>query len=174
MTLGYGYRWKSVTLSAKPQVTAGSTYAIVFEAPSGYYYVYRYRYYSGGKYWYRYGTGSWYSSSYYDIAFKTYVEVSAYASSGYARSVDINPGGVQAWGELTFSDSEPAGTDVKYSVYGYNGSWVLLMSNLDSSPVSLSSIDPSAYTRLRVRADLSTSNTAVTPTVDWWKVTYYK
>ncbi|MDI6788988.1 MAG: hypothetical protein QME51_11510, partial [Planctomycetota bacterium] len=41
-----------------------------------------------------------------------------------------------------------------------------------SSGGSLSSINAATYPRLRLRANLGTSNTAVTPTLSDWSVTY--
>jgi len=103
-------------------------------------------------------------------------------------SVEIAPASIAKWLQFSFSDSEPASasTDIRYTIEAWNTSlsqWetpALSDANgnengsFDDSPVDLSGLDASVYTKLRLSATLTTTDVTNPegPTVDWWKVTY--
>ena len=104
-----------------------------------------------------------------------------YAASGYAISTDIAPSDLVNWNQLTFSGNKPAQTGLTFQILYFNGSsWVLVpnqyvsgnSSGLTTSPVQLSSIPAGTYTKLRLKANLSSSNNTVTSQVNSWEVTW--
>ncbi len=99
-----------------------------------------------------------------------------YDTSGNATSTEIlPPADTYRWGTLTWSESEPANTALSVTVQGWNGaSWVNLITNASAGPVDLGSYTTSAYPKLRLVATLTTSNQAVTPTLNSWTVTAVK
>lgn len=104
-----------------------------------------------------------------------------YDSSGDAVSSQIYPGDLVLWDEFTFSDIRPPLTDITYQILYYDGSaWQLVpdqyvggnSSGLSVSPVQLSSLDVASYPRLEIKANLSSSDTLVSPQVKSWQVTW--
>ncbi len=96
-----------------------------------------------------------------------------YYSSGTATTPDITPAGsVHHWGVLTWTESEPANTGLTVTVEGYNGSsWQTLVSGANSGPVDLTAYSTAAYPKLRLRANLSSSNGLDTPWLYDWTLT---
>lgn len=83
--------------------------------------------------------------------------------------------------QLSWNDSEPADTDVRYQTeYRTNGSWELIPDSVlsgnsvgfDTSPVDISPVKTD-YNQIRLRGNLSTSDVSTTPTVTDWTVSYY-
>ncbi len=83
--------------------------------------------------------------------------------------------------QLSWNDSEPANTDIKYQIeYKTDGSWDLIPDSVlsgnsagfDTSPVDISSVGTD-YGQIRLRGSLSTSDVSTTPTCSDWSVTYY-
>ena len=94
-------------------------------------------------------------------------------SGGYALSgsivsttIDLPVGG--SWGEVSFNKTTPAGTSLTVDVLDASDDSVIL-SNV-ASGVDISSI--AATTSIKLCGNLSTSDTAVTPALHDWAVTY--
>lgn len=86
----------------------------------------------------------------------------------------ILPGDTDEWGWLTWTANEPAWTDVRMTVEGWNGSaWQAVPGFVDlaSSPVDLGSLRVGTWPKLRVKAVLSTRDWRVAPSISAWSVT---
>ncbi len=104
----------------------------------------------------------------------------SYLSSGFLVSVAISPVNVIQWEKFSFSDEEPAETDLKYQIYYLSGgNWVLVpdsdlpgnSTGFDSSPVDLRNLS-SHYSQLKVRANFSTNDSSVSPTLFDWQISW--
>ncbi|HSE35390.1 MAG TPA: DUF2341 domain-containing protein, partial [Candidatus Paceibacterota bacterium] len=83
------------------------------------------------------------------------------------------------WGSLAFNDLESAG-DIKYHLeyLSATDTWALIpdgdlggnLAGFDASPVSLLSIDPNTYDRIRIRADFT--NIAGSPRLNDWTLSW--
>jgi prepilin-type N-terminal cleavage/methylation domain-containing protein len=100
---------------------------------------------------------------------------------GHILSAEISSSGLNAWDSLTFSDSEPVDTDVKYHVYfASDTSWFLIpdgdlpqnSSGFDDSPVDLSGLSTSTYSVIKMRADFYGTATSSPPFLDEWRVSW--
>lgn len=111
------------------------------------------------------------------------IPTKVYYSSAILRSVTIpeNTATRLAVGiQLSWTDNELTNTDVKYQLEYYNGSWALIpdgdlagnSSGFDTSPVDISTVRTN-YSQIRLRANLSTTDNAITPGIQDWTVTYY-
>ena len=107
--------------------------------------------------------------------------VEGYLSSGYLMSIAITPSELLNWEEFSFSDSEPANTDLKYQIYyASDTDWYLIPdSNLpgnsqgfDLSPLDLSGLDVTKYSSLKLRANFSTTDQSLSPTLDDWQLSW--
>ena len=99
-------------------------------------------------------------------------------------SIEIPESGntrLAAGGLLSFNDTEPANTDIKYQIEYKNGAnWTLIPDadlpgnsvGFDDSSVDISSII-SDYGQIRLKAVLSTSDSSISPSIHDWDVTYY-
>lgn len=106
------------------------------------------------------------------FAIGTYDPPATYGTSGNAITGDILPyAQAHHWGRVTWSETEASSTDVSVTAQGWNGTWTTLASKTDTSPIDLSSYSTSTYSKLRLRVDLSTSNTSNTSTLYNWAVT---
>ncbi len=83
-----------------------------------------------------------------------------------------------AWGSLAWNDTETTG-DIKYRIeYNNGGSWVLVPDSVlsgnaagfDTSPVSLLSLDPTAYNELRIVAVLT--DVGGSPSLNEWTLSW--
>lgn len=106
---------------------------------------------------------------------------SAYVSDGFVESQTIDPGSFLSWVNFSFEDTQLSNTSIKYRVYYFDGAnWVLVpdsdlagnSAGFSVSPVDLSSLDILTYDKLRVRADLHTDDTNITPSLDLWQVSW--
>ncbi|MDY6932590.1 MAG: DUF2341 domain-containing protein [Spirochaetota bacterium] len=79
---------------------------------------------------------------------------------------------------LSFNDTEPTNTEIRYYIeYNTGDSWTLIpdsclfgnFAGFDESQVDISSIARD-YGRIRLRAELSTTNSSITPILHDWKV----
>ena len=110
------------------------------------------------------------------------IATGTYTSSGFLQSADI--GGISnlvSWGEFSWQDSQPASTTIVYQVLYYNGSNLEPVPDADlpgnetgftSSPVDLSGLSTTTYPTLRLKAQLSTGDSAVTPQIDRWQISW--
>jgi prepilin-type N-terminal cleavage/methylation domain-containing protein len=109
-----------------------------------------------------------------------------YLSSGYVESVAIVPTGLVEWGRLNWTDGVPLTTGIKYQLlYSSSSDWVLIpdadltidgVKNSDgfsSAPIDLSGLDVTKYHSVKIKANLSTSDPAQTPSLFDWQVTWF-
>ncbi|MDO8964196.1 MAG: cytochrome c3 family protein [Coriobacteriia bacterium] len=90
------------------------------------------------------------------------------------ESPPLTPGDTTEWGWLTWTATEPAGTDVAMTVQTWNGlQWqdIAGFAGLHTSPVDLGSLTTAAFPQLRVIARLSTDDAFEAPSVANWRVT---
>ncbi|MBI2120995.1 MAG: carboxypeptidase regulatory-like domain-containing protein [Parcubacteria group bacterium] len=113
-------------------------------------------------------------------------DLGAYAEDGSATSVWIAPAGISRWTEFSWNDTAPPGTDMKYRVYYDNAGIETLVPNgklpgnsagLSVSPVSLAGLNDQSYGRtgydkLKLSVSASTADTAVTPLLHDWALSY--
>jgi len=115
----------------------------------------------------------------YDFSFK--ISDDEYVPSGYLISTAITPTNLLSWDAFSFSDSEPANTDLKYQIYYASGTnWILIpdsdlpgnSTGFDSSPVNLKNLSTTTYSKLKLKANFSTNSTSSTPSLDSWQVSW--
>lgn len=180
--------WHDFVFDTPPDITAGTQYTFILYPDSGTIKVF----YNGNDSSYTGGQiitppGITISG---DVLFKTYVmQFTQFVSdTGTITSVEIEPSSVTEWGEFSFTEDEPAAasTDIKYTVEAWNSdasAWETptltdadgsANGEFDDSPVDLSGLDASVYTKLRLSATLTTTDVTNPegPTIDEWKVTY--
>ncbi|MBN2449946.1 MAG: hypothetical protein JXR77_06135, partial [Lentisphaeria bacterium] len=92
----------------------------------------------------------------------------SYAASGSVRTPGITPGSFARWGSLSFSSSTPTGTALTVDVLN-NANTVL--SAAVASGTDLDGLGITATT-IKLRANLSTSNSSVTSSLASWQVTW--
>ncbi len=102
---------------------------------------------------------------------RTY-SASGYASAGSAISTAISPSSLQSWSTLVFNKSTPTGTTLTVDVLPATGSTPISGYTNVSSGTSLSGINVSTYPTIRLRANLSTTNSSVTPSLSDWTVNW--
>ncbi len=102
-----------------------------------------------------------------------------YPATGTFQSVSIAPASLNRWTTFTASTSTPAQTAVRFSFYDGTGATLIPDSaipgnsaGIATSSVSLLGVSTSTYPSLRIGATLSSSNSAVTPSVDSYSVAY--
>lgn len=102
----------------------------------------------------------------------------SYALSGTADSESTAPASLTSWVALDASPSVSAGTQVRVQVLDGFGAPLpdaVLPGNeagFTSFPVDLAAVSTSTYQALALRAQLSTSDTAVSPTLADWTLSY--
>jgi len=99
--------------------------------------------------------------------------VGAGASSGTITSPGIDFDwfvGATDWSQFLFTDEETGGSDIKYAVEYWDGdSWEpTAITNQDSSPVDISSLDPITDNLVRIKATLTAGST---PYLNDWAIT---
>ncbi len=104
-----------------------------------------------------------------------------YSPSGFVLSTDITSALIDAWTTLTWIDTTPTQTDIRYSLYTMVSGVPTLIPDSDlpgnaagftTSPVDLTGLSTSTYTSIRVGATLTTADTGVTPNIDSWTLSY--
>jgi hypothetical protein len=102
-------------------------------------------------------------------------------SSGYLISKEISPTNLISWDKFSFTDNEPAATQILYHFLYFDGeNWVLIPDTdlpgnslgFEVSPVDLSNLSPSTYSQLRLKGNLSTTDSTVSPTLYDWQVSW--
>lgn len=109
-----------------------------------------------------------------------------YLSSGYLLSAAIVPTGLTEWGRLNWGDDRPISTDIKFQLlYSTSSDWLLIpdqdmaasgvinSEGFSAAPVDLSGLNPIKYGSLKIKANFSTTNPLVTPTLFDWEVTWF-
>ena len=104
-----------------------------------------------------------------------------YESSGFLTSISIIPQNLESWDEFFWTDSEPAGTEIRYQVlYFDEENWVLIPDTdlpknslgFGLSPVNLSKLNTTTYSQLRLKGNFSTNDLTVSPVLYDWQVTW--
>lgn len=103
-----------------------------------------------------------------------------YLSPGVWTSDQITATGLYGnWVQMTFTDTEPAGTDVKYRVYQSDGSTLIpdgvLSGNstgFDTSPVDMSGVSVDTYDNIIIKATLTTTDGLDTPVISALTMSY--
>ncbi len=104
-----------------------------------------------------------------------------FLASGSAVSTEINPVDLVGWGEFSFTDDRPGGTNIIYQILYFDGvDWILVPDScvggnglgLTASPVQLSGIPAAAYPKLKIKAVLSSGDPAATPKINNWKINW--
>ena len=104
-----------------------------------------------------------------------------YPANGEVQSVYLGPSYLYRWKEISWTDTEPAQTEIRYQVYYQAGADpgpvpdAVLAGNsagFTTSPVDISSIPTTTYSTIRLRAALTTSDTAQTPSIQSWRISY--
>lgn len=99
-----------------------------------------------------------------------------YPPEGTLTTVSVSTSSLVAWKTLSFVDTTPGGTDVRYRIFDTNGTLIpdaQLAGNstgFTNSPVDLSGISTSTYGSLVTHATLSTSDPSLTPTLDSYSI----
>jgi len=104
-----------------------------------------------------------------------------YQNPGYLDSTTINPSSLVAWDTFSFSDLEPAGTQIIYQILYFDGdNWVIIpdidlpgnSSGFETSPIDLSALNISVYSQLKLRGSLSTVDPNSSPELYNWQVSW--
>jgi len=106
----------------------------------------------------------------------------SYPPSGMLFSNGVNPGTLKSWETLSYEATLPAATDVLVRVYSRTGTTTLTLipdadlpgnsAGFAAGSVNLTALDVSTYGEIALGAVLSSSDTAVTPVLSMWKITY--
>lgn len=95
-----------------------------------------------------------------------------YYAAGSFQTNTITPASLDEWKQLSWADSEPVGTDIKYQVFYHDGAqWTLipdvdLSSNstgFDEAPVDLNGLAATTYDEIRIQGNFQTSSTSTSP-----------
>lgn len=106
-----------------------------------------------------------------------------YKTSGQATSIEIQPTDLIRWEKFSFSDLEPTGTEVFYQLFYFNeGNWDLIpdealsgnFSGFGQSPIDLSELDIVKYQKIKLKANLSTTDVSISPSVFDWQISWVK
>jgi len=93
-----------------------------------------------------------------------------YENFGFIISTTITPEFLKSWKELNWNDSQPFNTNIEYKLLYFNGmDWVPIL-GFDNSPTDLSGLDVDTYNEIRLKAELTTEDTSITPILSDWKV----
>ena len=104
-----------------------------------------------------------------------------YLPSGYLFSIEISPINLIKWDKFSFSDSEPTNTDLKYQIYfATSTQWFLVPNTVlsgnstgfDVSPVNLSNLSTTMYSRLKIKGNFSSSVVSKTPSLYDWQISW--
>lgn len=104
-----------------------------------------------------------------------------YQSPGYLISIPISPQNLTNWDKFSFSDSEPAGTQILYQVLYFNGTdWVLIPDTdlpgnsfgFGVSSKDLSNLDSTTYSQLKVKGNFSTTDLALSSELYDWQISW--
>ena len=104
-----------------------------------------------------------------------------YGTSGFILSTDITASILNAWTSLSWVDTTPAQTDVRYSIYTMVGGVPTLVpdsalsgnaAGFTNSPLDLSGLSTTTYPVIRVGATLTSSDSSTTPSIDSWALSY--
>ena len=104
-----------------------------------------------------------------------------YTSAGESVLVPVTPASLEAWGAITLAAAVPSGTSYNVQVGTVSSSTFTAIPDSDlpgnssgfsHSIIDISSLDPGTYPSLSLRFQFTTTNTAVSPSVDEVAVHY--
>lgn len=104
-----------------------------------------------------------------------------YVSDGSAFSQPVAPSFLANWSQITYASTTPTNTSLTVRLYYWNGSAYVLVPDADlpnnstgftSSPIDISSLNTTTYATLQLGAFLATLDTAVTPSLLDWDLSY--
>ncbi|MBI2618074.1 carboxypeptidase regulatory-like domain-containing protein [Candidatus Kaiserbacteria bacterium] len=103
---------------------------------------------------------------------------SGYPSSGSVWSATQSPQYLAEWTALSWNDTTPAGTNIRYSLY-YGGGILVPDSDLGgnesgftNSPIDLSGLNVGTYDNLYIAGALTSSDASSTPSILDWRLDY--
>ena len=105
----------------------------------------------------------------------------SYALSGYLISKEFAPFDLYNWDSVFWNARLPEGTSINCQIYySTSTSWQLIpdsdlpgnSAGFSESPITLSNLDISKYSKLKIRANLSTTDQNSTPYLDDWHLYY--
>ena len=109
-------------------------------------------------------------------------ENGVYVTSGYLESIAIAPDNLINWSSFEFIDFKDDYTNISYQVFyeDEDQNWVLIPESdlagnsvgFEESPVDLSTLDVSKYSKLKIKANFETLDIHSTPYLDEWHVYY--
>jgi len=114
-----------------------------------------------------------------DFSFKVYSD--QYEESGHLISTSVEPTNLQKWDQFSFIETELFNTDIKHHIYYASGTdWKLIpdsdlnnnLTGFDNSPIDLSCLSTSTYSKLRIKTNLNTSVTTSSPTFTSWQFSW--
>lgn len=104
-----------------------------------------------------------------------------YISAGYLFSVPIIPDNLASWDKFSWTDDQPAETQINYQVfYATNTDWWLVpetdlagnSTGFESPPVDLSGLSITDYPKLKIKGNFSTNSTSTTPVLFDWTLSW--
>ena len=109
-------------------------------------------------------------------------ENGVYVTSGYLESIAIAPDNLINWSSFEFIDFKDDYTNISYQVFyeDEDQNWVLIPESdlagnsvgFEESPVDLSTLDVSKYSKLKIKANFETLDIHSTPYLEEWHVYY--
>jgi len=109
-------------------------------------------------------------------------ENGVYVTSGYLESIAIAPDNLINWSSFEFIDFKDDYTNISYQVFyeDEDQNWVLIPESdlagnsvgFEESPVDLSTLDVSKYSKFKIKANFETLDVHSTPYLDEWHVYY--
>lgn len=105
------------------------------------------------------------------------VQVAPGLSGGEVQSIAVGPSYLAAWKSAGWSDTQPAGTSIKYYVYDGAGQSLIPDTQIPgnsagftSGPIDLSGVSTTTY--FAVRLDAVLSSTTSSPAIGSWSINY--
>jgi hypothetical protein len=95
-----------------------------------------------------------------------------YCASGIIRSIAIEPFKLTGWDSLRWWFTKPVNTDITVSIEDSSSEGWRKISDVQTSPISISFIQSSSVKKLRLRADLQTADSQVTPLFKGWSISW--
>ena len=112
---------------------------------------------------------------------KLATDTEGYLDSGSLESIGVSPSLLLDWEELSFDDTEPFGTELKYQIYYASGTeWYLVpegtlpgnSTGFYVSPVPLDDLPVALYPELKIGALFSSDATSSTPVLYDWQLSW--
>jgi hypothetical protein len=110
-------------------------------------------------------------------------DASVYRTPGTVQAIGATHGDLVTWESISWNDTLPANTEILYQLYYDNSGWVLVpdvdvpgnsagFAASATSSIDISGLATTTYTSLALVASLTTTDTAVTPSIQDWQIDY--